>query len=82
MLKLKKSVKKFWRFKNVLYICTIIIKQIITKTKKTMRTIKNLIEQFKINYNLKPIRRTKLKTNIVVDIYKNGSIEVVEIKKQ
>ena len=47
-----------------------------------MRTIKNLIEQFKINYNLKPIRRTKLKTNIIVDIYKNGSIEVIEIKKQ
>ena len=47
-----------------------------------MNTIKRLIEQFKINYNLKPVRRTKLKTNIVVDIYKNGSIEVIEIKKQ
>jgi len=47
-----------------------------------MTTIKNLIERFKINYNLKPVRRTKLRTNIIVDIYKNGSIEVIEIKKQ
>lgn len=46
-----------------------------------MNAIKRLIEQFKINYNLKPVRRTKLRTNIIVDIYKNGSIEVVEIKK-
>ena len=47
-----------------------------------MRYIKQFIEQIKINYNIKPIRRTKLKTNIIVDIYKNGNIEVVEIKKQ
>jgi hypothetical protein len=46
-----------------------------------MKTIKNIIEQIKINYNLKPIKRTKLKTNILVDIYKNGSIKVIEIKK-
>ena len=46
-----------------------------------MRQIKNLIEKIKINYNLKPIKRTKLKTNILVDIYKNGSIKVIEIKK-
>jgi hypothetical protein len=47
-----------------------------------MKAIKNIIEQIKINYNLKPIKRTKLKTNILVDIYKNGSIKVIEIKKQ
>lgn len=47
-----------------------------------MEYIKQFIKQKKIDWNLTPIRRTKLKTNILVDIYKNGSIEVIEIKKQ
>ena len=47
-----------------------------------MKYIKQFIKQKKIDWNLIPVRRTKLKTSIIVDIYKNGSIEVIEIKKQ
>lgn len=47
-----------------------------------MKFIKSKIEQFKKDWNLLPIKRTKLNTNIIVDIYKNGRIEVVEIDKK
>ena len=47
-----------------------------------MKFIKSKIDQLKICWNLKPVKRTKLNTNIIVDIYKNGRIEVVEIDRK
>ena len=47
-----------------------------------MNFIKSKIDQLKKHWNLAPVKRTKLNTNIIVDIYKNGRIEVVEIDKK
>ena len=46
-----------------------------------METTQRLMN-LKIKYSLKPYKRTKLTTGIIVDIYRNGTIDVVEIKKQ
>ena len=44
-----------------------------------MKYIKQTINSLRIKYNLKPYKRTKLTTGIIVHVYKNGTIDVVEI---
>lgn len=44
-----------------------------------MKYIKRLINSFRIKYSLKPYKRTNLTTGITVDIYRNGTIDVIEI---
>jgi len=44
-----------------------------------MRYIKRIVNNLKIKYSLKPYKRTNLTTGITVDIYRNGTIDVIEI---
>ena len=44
-----------------------------------MKYIKQTINNLKIKYSLKPYKRTKLTTGIIVDIYKDGTIDVIEV---
>lgn len=44
-----------------------------------MKHIKQVINKLRIKYSFKPYKRTKLTTGIIVDIYKNGNIDVIEI---
>ena len=44
-----------------------------------MKYLKQLVSRLKVKYSLKPYKRTKLTTGITVDIYRNGTIDVIEI---
>ena len=44
-----------------------------------MKYLKQLVNRLKVKYSLKPYKRTKLTTGITVDIYKNGTIDVIEV---
>lgn len=44
-----------------------------------MKYIKQKINSLRIKYSLKPYKRTKLTTGIMVDIYKDGTIDVIEV---
>lgn len=44
-----------------------------------MKYLKRIVNNLKIKYSLKPYKRTKLTTGITVDIYKNGTIDVIEV---
>lgn len=44
-----------------------------------MKYLKKLVNNLRIKYSLKPYKRTKLTTGITVDIYKNGTIDVIEV---
>lgn len=44
-----------------------------------MENIKRILNNLKIKYSLKPYKRTNLTTGITVDIYKNGTIDLIEI---
>lgn len=44
-----------------------------------MRYLKQLVNNLRIKYSLKPYKRTNLTTGITVDIYRNGTIDVIEI---
>ena len=44
-----------------------------------MKYLKQLVTNLKVKYSLKPYKRTKLTTGITVDIYRNGTIDVIEI---
>ena len=44
-----------------------------------MKYIKRVINELRIKYSLKPYKRTNLTTGIIVDIYRNGTIDVIEV---
>jgi hypothetical protein len=44
-----------------------------------MKHLKRIVNDLKIKYSLKPYKRTNLTTGITVDIYRNGTIDVIEI---